>query len=83
MTREEIKNQWIYDCNVACDNAIARLKELENKQPSSDLISLLKESRETIAWMVENMAVINPSLQSDAFNIPMNTLVQIDNFLTP
>lgn len=32
MTREEIRQQWIYDCTVACDNATARLKELEEKK---------------------------------------------------
>lgn len=32
MTREEIKKQWLYDCNVACHNAMVRLKELEERK---------------------------------------------------
>lgn len=45
--------------------------------------TLLNESAKTIHWMMDNMRVENPSLQlqSDSFNIPSNTLREIDEFL--
>jgi len=40
---------------------------------------ILRESEKTINWMLKNMKVDNQSLQSDSFNIPVNTLQSIKN----
>lgn len=43
---------------------------------------LLLEAKETISWMQENLGTVtNPDLQSDAFNIPTNTLVALDEYI--
>lgn len=41
---------------------------------------LLSESYKTLKWMFENMQVVNPDLQSDAFNIPANTLSELEEY---
>lgn len=42
---------------------------------------LLLEAKETINWMLENMKVADPNLQSDAFNIPTNTAQQLMEYV--
>ena len=41
---------------------------------------LLKEAYTTLKWMFENMKVENPDLQSDGFNLPANTITEIETF---
>lgn len=41
---------------------------------------LLSESYKTLKWMFENMQAINSDLQSDAFNIPMNTITELETY---
>lgn len=43
----------------------------------------LIQSRETIKWMLENCKPVEDSLYTDFFNIPNNTLYDIDEALKP
>lgn len=43
--------------------------------------SLLVEAQKTITWMMENMKVDNPDLQSDSFNIPANTSEALKDYI--
>lgn len=42
------------------------------------LIEALKEAKETIAWMWESFSIDDKNNQSDAFNIPANTISKIE-----
>lgn len=41
-----------------------------------DILEALNECRSVLQWCMDNMQVINPNLQSDAFNLPANAIVQ-------
>lgn len=43
--------------------------------------ALLNESLETIKWMFNHMKVDDSNLQSDAFNIPANTIQALETHL--
>lgn len=44
--------------------------------------NILEEALKTLKWMWDNMKVADPNFQSDAFNIPANTITQIENYLS-
>lgn len=52
-----------------------------NARDISKQFNLLKNAQETMRWMFDNMKVENPDLQSDGFNIPANTLTELEDYL--
>jgi hypothetical protein len=59
------------DYENAEENASFIIKAVNNHEV---LIEALKEAKETISWMWVNMTIDDKNNQSDAFNIPANTL---------
>jgi len=63
-----------------------KIKDLETRiliseNDLQECEALLSESLITLKWMFENMKVIDTNLQSDGFNIPANTINQIETYL--
>lgn len=71
-TREEIRKQWIYDCTVACDNATARLKELEENKP-------LPLSEEEIDTACVSIAHKYPDLPYQIFRDTADKVIEMIN----
>ncbi len=71
----EQERQHLQDCNREMHEEKSRLNK------NSFVVSLLQDSLKTIKWMHEHMHVIDKNLQSDAFNIPANSISQLEDYL--